>query len=194
MTLVDVDELWGVSCVGYHIQARPDQQSIRRLLGLQQIVLDASPVALNLIPPDALHLSIATLVEAQQPASGEAKWAGIKSEIKSELQGLGEREPYSIVFENLAYSKYAIFVRTTSLPEGLVEIRQRFGALFRSMALAFPNYDQAHVTIARFAERAELTEAAANPFNWLDEPLIIQFEQARLVRESQYPSLQVKEI
>lgn len=194
MTIVDKDERWAVPCCGYHIQARPDQSSTEQLLALQQELLGAFPAGLHLIPSQALHLSVATLVEAQPPTLGNAQWTRIEEAVRLHLHGFKPREPYSIRFEGLAYSKHAIFVHTTNLPPALIDTRLQIGALLRSMGSAFPDYDQAHVTIARFSAQVHLTDAKLSLFRRLDENLTVQFEPERLVRELRYPSLEIEEI
>lgn len=195
MRRLRADERWGLPCIGYHIQARPDRDSTANLQRLQQDTARTSPVALNLIPADALHLSVATLVAAQSFSDdGELQWFQIEGDVRRKLAAVPTRKEFSILFPSLAFTKKAVIVLTRDQPAALREAREGFGEVLTSFGMERPQYDQAHITIARYAESAALDEAALSSIERDDLAVVVGFHPFRLVRERRYPSLQIETI
>lgn len=189
------DERWGLPCIGYHIQARPDYDSTANLQRLQQDTVRTSPIALNLIPADALHLSVATFVAAQSFSNdAELRWSQIEQDVRCKLAAVPTREEFSILFPRLAFTRKAVIVLTRDQPPALREARDGFGEVMTSFGMERPQYDQAHITIARYAESAALDEAALSSIERDDLAVAVGFHPFRLVRERRYPSLQTEAI
>jgi hypothetical protein len=192
MRSLEVDERWGLPCVGYHVQARPDRDAITTLRRLQQTIMQASPVALNLIPADALHLSVATLVPAQPPSElAEKQWSRIQRDASRELAALPSEE-VSIIFRSLAFTRHALVLVTRDQAATLLRARSRFGDLLTSHGIKYLEYNQAHITIARYAESITLDERAFRSTESTELAIKVEFEPSRLIRELRYPSLQVE--
>lgn len=196
MRVFEADSRWAKKCVGYHIQARPDQATIDALLRVQCDVAAAFPSELHLVPPSAMHVTVVTLV-APQPISdvAEANWRKISAKMGKELVELAcQKSPVSVVFPRVQFTTQAVLVATNAQPGLFAEIRTRFGTLLESLGLPTRRYDQTHVTIARFAKAGTVEQGV---LEWIEQThleLRGDFDAVRLIRELRYPSLEIEEI
>jgi hypothetical protein len=193
---LEIDERWGMPCIGYHIQARPDRPSMEKLLVLQQIAANASPVALRLIPRAAIHLSVMTLVPAQPPSEiAERKWVEVKKVMGARSTMLPRyEEGLSVIFTGMRYTERALILVTQDQPVWLTEIREALGELLTSLQLPAPSYNQTHITIARYAERADIDDAAIQLIDQVPVNLTAQFDAVKPICERRYPSLEIEDI
>jgi hypothetical protein len=192
MPALEADPQWSMPCIGYHIQARPDQSSVSRLISLQRQIESSSRIALRVIPPGSLHLSVVTLIRAQPPSAiAEQQWMTISRSLDSELVTLARHaEPLSIVLTGVAYTARAVIAFTEQQPDYLIEARSRFGDLLQSLGLAHSVYDRTHITIARYAENA-LLEGETTP---QQIHLEVQLASIGPVCERRYPSLEIEQL
>jgi len=98
-----------------------------------------------------------TFVPAQPPSDvAERHWIEIKDAITIDSTLCRPNERLTVTFTTMKYTERALIVATRDQPNYLLDIRRRCGEVLSSLGLAQPRYDQAHLTIARYAERALL--------------------------------------
>ncbi len=180
-------------CLGYHVQGRPDEAALDKILQLQRAVLATSPVALRLIPPEALHLSVITLISAEFPSDSIcARWAEIEQAIGDVSVSSGREENgFSVTLDRLEFTNRALIIFTPKQPKWLLDLRRQFSEILRSIGHDAPSYDRSHITIARYAESAQIPVSALQTMEKLDSPVRTRFDNIRLVRERRYPSLAI---
>lgn len=196
MRNLEADSLWGEVCLGYHIQARPDQTTIEALQLVQRQIAETTPVALHLVPPDSLHVSVVTLIAPQiELGAAESEWLRISKNLGRQLDELlCLAKPEPVLFPRLAFTPRALIVVTDSQPDVFSGLRLEYGKLFESIGLSARKYDQTHITIARFAEARSVDNSVLELIEREKIDLLGCFDAVRLVRERRYPSLEIDEL
>jgi len=190
MRTLHVDNRWGMECVGYHAQARPNTGTIAAIQTLQKDVTRRSPVPLHLIPASALHISVFTFLPAGPPSDRvDRAWREIHSALTSQGGCDLSQTAMSILFQRIAFTEKAIILLTSEQPAVYVQMRTQFRTILESLNLDAPSYDQTHLTIARYAESGTIDDCAVAPIEEGAVDFLASFETVQLCRERLFPSL-----
>ena len=187
---VVADDQWNTDCLAFNLQALPSQSSIERIGGIQVEAAAALP-GQNLVPTEALHISVLNLVHSRSAMTIDEKmalWdghaAGWISGIDTVMAGRG---PIDVAFDRLVVGPSSIMV-AASTSEAIIDLRN---ALIDALALDVKAPELCHISIMRFTRNARI-DAARQAISKIDARFVARIDKVRLMREYVYPSLKVE--
>lgn len=190
MIRTKVDTLWFKWCSAYHLQLFPSAETVAVLCALQDMIERECDGPLLRVPPQSLHMTVVTLLNAanELSTSNDEVWSlkgnGWQETIETSISATF---PFDLCFREVASSEAAIFLKAQEPPE-LRRLRSTISA-----AVSFEDWRPkppsiGHITLFRFSAE-----------EWLSMPNIdagvlpIEFkvETLQLVKERRYPSVEV---
>jgi hypothetical protein len=185
---VRTDARWGKPCLAFIVIARPDAAAVRALSALQQQIAAAEP-GLLLVPPAAMHMSVARLLPVYgDDQAKQAVWNSRREEWLAALRAKAALiEPADIVLDELIATDAAIIAAGTA-PAWVREMR--------ATVLGLPEVGEyvisgelAHLTLFRYQGRL------ANPAKLLDSlaglatDVRLPAADLQVIRELRFPCL-----
>jgi hypothetical protein len=104
-------ELWGLPCSGWNIQALLTPDAVQTLGRVQASLLVSEPESLYCCPPEALHLSVAPILESAKEYAfdKETWWSEIGGDCAIQLQAVMTGIPaFSVTYTRLIATDSAV--------------------------------------------------------------------------------------
>jgi 2'-5' RNA ligase superfamily protein len=190
------DEIWGKSCLAYHVQPSLEPETREAFEGLQQAIAGIWQKPLHLGPKHGLHVTIYPLVPVKGNFDKTAYWQSIARRSQDLLEDLCTgRRSLELRFSRLKVTDTAIIVTATE-ESGLIEaIRRRIVSDIPPPPGHKPIiYDLIHSTLARYRTRAAIPKDLIERVEMLPVSIAAPVTQIRLVRETLFPCLATDEI
>jgi hypothetical protein len=185
-----VDTLWFKRCSAYHLQFFPASETVSKVCALQDIIERECDGPLLRVPPQSLHMTVVTLINAarQLSKSNDEVWS-LKGKGWHETieRSLSATFPFDLCFREVASSEAAIFLKAQEPPE-LRRLRSTI-----SDAVSFEDWRPkppriAHITLFRFSAEEWLSKPNVDTELL---PIEVKVENLQLVKERRYPSVEV---
>jgi len=188
-----VDEMWGQSCTAYNIQFELSPESRATLCTAQAALASTqAPGVLRLVPPAALHLSVAWLVEVRQSYALDRRklWRRHGVEwLEQVREACAETPPINLTFRWLVVTPAAIIAVATPRA-GVLSLRRALAETLRLPPETPAPSDLVHATIARYSSALTDAERLVGAAEQLTLSVPARFTEVEVSEEMVYPSLE----
>ncbi|MCL5746792.1 MAG: hypothetical protein M1277_00740 [Patescibacteria group bacterium] len=188
---IEIDKLWGKRCLGYNIQAHYSKSVLDALRDIQAKIMSHEQNSLNIIPQNALHLTIAWILATRQDY-GMAKdqlWETIGKQCCTELERIGDTTPeLRVNFKDVVATDKAIILVGYD-NGGVDKLREKvYGSL------PIPKETQTisniiHTTLFRYSAPLSNPQELLEYLPSLEVNLTTIFNTLSIEKELTYPSL-----
>jgi hypothetical protein len=190
------DDIWGLSCLAYHVQPSLEPETREAFAEVQRAFVELWPEPLHVGPKPGLHVTIYPLMMVKGDFDKNAYWQSIAPQSRRLLEELctGHRA-LELRFSRLKVTDTAI-IATATEETGLIEaIRRRIVNEIPPPPGASPIiYDLIHTTLARYRTRAAIPDEVVARIESLPVSIAAPVRRIRLVRETLFPCLATDEI
>jgi 2'-5' RNA ligase len=190
------DDIWGQSCLAYHVQPHLTAETQGSLGTLQEALAAHWPHPLYMAPPKALHQTLYALANVKNRFDKEGYWRSIVEPCSELLDSLCRGHgPIELTYSHLKVTDTAIIAVATE-PTGLIEtIRHRIAELIPPPPGLKPmRYNLIHSTLARYRVSAEIPDETIAAIENLPVSIKAPVEGIKLVRETLFPCQEADEI
>ena len=190
------DDIWGKSCLAYHVQPSLEPETREAFEEVQRIIADRWPEPLNVGPKHGLHVTIYPLVPVKGAFDKDAYWQRIARQSQGLIEELcAGHQILELRFSRLKVTNTAI-IATATEETGLIDaIRNRIVSDIPPPPGHKPIiYDLIHTTLARYPTRATIPNDVISRIESLPVSIMAPVTQIRLVRETLFPCLTTDEI
>lgn len=190
------DDIWGQSCLAFHVQPHLTAETQGSLGQIQKAIAAHWPHPLHTAPPEALHQTLYALANVKDRFDKEGYWRSIVEPCSEILDGLCRGHGViELTYSRLKVTDTAIIAVATE-PSGLVEtIRHRIAELIPPPPGLKPmRYNLIHSTLARYQISAEIPDETVAAIESLPLAIKAPVASIKLVRETLFPCQEAAEI
>ncbi|MBU6389402.1 hypothetical protein KGQ71_02700 [Patescibacteria group bacterium] len=189
---ITIDPMWNREALGYNIHVLFDRPVAEAFAAVQQTLLALEPEALNVCPPETLHISVAWVLATLKtyPRDKDVLWQDIKDRSISELRSIcSVIPPFKLVFRYLIATDSAVIA--VAVDDGSVaSIREQIATGLPIPPETKNNARIIHTTLFRYRSTLRDPHRFLSAVDSLKIEILMTVQQLFVRKETVYPSLQ----